>query len=276
MIQTLAIAAIRIDGDTQARVELDSKYVRELMDDLEKGSNVPPLLVFHDGSDYWLADGFHRWHAFKGADVGDPRCEVRMGTVEDARREAMHHNLTHGKRLTLNDRRNNIKRAFAEPSMNTWSDHKLADWCGVSHMTVAKYRKPGDEPDVRVGKDGKRRALKKKKPAGKASDYDPDAKNPVDELGQEITDPKIMLAFMDDSLLEFGRAIGRLIREWKKLRDKPVAKFANKDGIEVDLKNAQHAVRTSLPYSLAPAEATKHARFRCGWMTKDDYERIPK
>ena len=60
---TLSIDQIRIDGGTQPRVKINKEHVADLAAALVAGTELPPVDVFHDGSDYWLADGFHRYHA---------------------------------------------------------------------------------------------------------------------------------------------------------------------------------------------------------------------
>ena len=59
-MKKLNLDAIRLDGETQARVALDSTQVAEYAEAMRDGDKFPPIVVFHDGSDYWLADGFHR------------------------------------------------------------------------------------------------------------------------------------------------------------------------------------------------------------------------
>lgn len=59
----LPIADIRTDGGTQSRVQLDWIAVSEYAAAMKDGAQFPPIVVFHDGSDYWLADGFHRLDA---------------------------------------------------------------------------------------------------------------------------------------------------------------------------------------------------------------------
>ena len=58
--QTLKLNQIRIDGGTQSRVDIDEQVVAEYADLYHQGIQLPPVTVFYDGTDYWLADGFHR------------------------------------------------------------------------------------------------------------------------------------------------------------------------------------------------------------------------
>ncbi len=56
----LALESIRIDGNTQSRVELDQAVVAEYAEAMAEGAQFPPLIVFFDGVHRWLGDGFHR------------------------------------------------------------------------------------------------------------------------------------------------------------------------------------------------------------------------
>ena len=61
----LSIDSIRIDGGTQPRAELRNDVVKDYAELMRAGAAFPPVSVFYDGQDYWLADGFHRiraWH----------------------------------------------------------------------------------------------------------------------------------------------------------------------------------------------------------------------
>ena len=65
MIKTLNLAVLRLDGDTQARLALSQEKVQEYAALMEDGEEFRPIDAFFDGSDYWLADGFHRYFATK-------------------------------------------------------------------------------------------------------------------------------------------------------------------------------------------------------------------
>jgi hypothetical protein len=52
--------------------------------ELEVGLKFPPVTVFYDGADYWLADGFHRVTAALQADLKEIAADVHQGTREDA------------------------------------------------------------------------------------------------------------------------------------------------------------------------------------------------
>jgi predicted nucleic acid-binding protein len=60
----IPLESIRIDGGTQIRLEIRTDVVQEYAELIAK---LPPITVFFDGSTYWLADGFHRYHAARMA-----------------------------------------------------------------------------------------------------------------------------------------------------------------------------------------------------------------
>ena len=84
MQKSLLLEEIRIDGGTQLRADINEDYVGECAAVLQSGGKLPPADVFHDGANYWLADGFHRRHAHAKADLPSMKCEIHIGTLRDA------------------------------------------------------------------------------------------------------------------------------------------------------------------------------------------------
>jgi len=62
----LAIDKIKIEG-TQSRVQINESTVSEYAEAIQNGAQFPPVTVFFDGTNFWLADGFHRLLAHKRA-----------------------------------------------------------------------------------------------------------------------------------------------------------------------------------------------------------------
>ena len=50
---------------------------------LEAGEKLPPIIVFHKGKDYFLADGWHRLEGAKKFGVKDIEADVRKGSRRD-------------------------------------------------------------------------------------------------------------------------------------------------------------------------------------------------
>lgn len=140
--KTINVKAIRIDGGTQSRVEIDNNIVTEYADAIRSKVVFPPMVVFHDGADYWLADGFHRWHAYNAVGKASADVDVRAGTVRDAILFSFGANGAHGLRRSNADKRKAVESMLADPEWAKWSDHKISEVCGVSHPFVAAIRNP--------------------------------------------------------------------------------------------------------------------------------------
>jgi hypothetical protein len=93
-----AIALIRRDGGTQPRAILDRPTISEYAFELRAGAQFPPVVVFHDGTDYWLADGFHRVEAAESIKMTQIAAIVRQGTIREAVLYSVGANATHGLR----------------------------------------------------------------------------------------------------------------------------------------------------------------------------------
>ena len=56
----LPIDQIRTNGGTQPRSCSNADVVADYSIAMEAGDQFPPVVVFYHGTNYWLADGFHR------------------------------------------------------------------------------------------------------------------------------------------------------------------------------------------------------------------------
>lgn len=141
-MKNININTIRIDGGTQSRVEIDNDVVSDYAEAIKVGMAFPPVVVFNDGADHWLADGFHRFHAHKHAGKASIAAEVRDGTVRDAILYSVGANGTHGLRRTNADKRKSVGTMLADAVWMLWSDRKIAESCGVSQPFVSGMRAP--------------------------------------------------------------------------------------------------------------------------------------
>ncbi len=162
-----ALDRLRLDGGTQPRLELDEATLDEyagrmVWDDGSaqlldpEGISWEPVTVFDDGTDVWLADGFHRVHAARRAGHAKIQARVLEGTRRDAVAHSLGANATHGKRRTNDDKRRAVARALADPDWCVLSNNALAKMCKVTHPFVAKVRREleskGDIEQVTVRK----------------------------------------------------------------------------------------------------------------------------
>lgn len=159
--------AIRLDGGTQIRTGIDEAVVAEYAEVLGAGRHLPPLCVFEDGADYWLADGFHRWHALKKIGRTEALCYGYRGSRRDALLAAVRANHHHGLRRTNEDKRRAVEVLLADPEWSKNANRWIAEVAGVGPHLVQAVRdqlcaahscqQGGIE--VRVGQDGRKRRV---------------------------------------------------------------------------------------------------------------------
>ena len=131
---------IRIDGGTQFREEIDQNLVKEYKEDMMKGDVFPPIDCTFDGSNYWMARGFHRYFAMQAMGLKQVEINYKPGTQEDAQDWALGDNADHGLRRTPKTKRNQVESALAMERHKDKSDREIAKLCRVSHTFVASVR----------------------------------------------------------------------------------------------------------------------------------------
>lgn len=136
----LDVSKIRIDGGTQSRAGLDQPTVQHYAEDLAEGATFPPVVVFHDGAVYWLADGFHRHAAHVQAGIKKIAAELRQGTARDAILHSVGANAVHGLRRSRADTWRAVETLLRDPEWSAWSNREIARRCNVSDKTVASIR----------------------------------------------------------------------------------------------------------------------------------------
>ena len=140
--QNINLNTIRIDGGTQSRVGLNMDAVAEYASALDDSTELPPIVVFNDGSDNWLADGFHRFHAYVARDRASIPADVQVGTQRDAILFACGANATHGLRRTNEDKRKAVAVLLGDPEWSKLTDREIGRRCHVDHKSVATWRNP--------------------------------------------------------------------------------------------------------------------------------------
>lgn len=139
-MKTIDISRIRINGGTQSRAAINKDVVAEYAEAMEGGATFPPVIVFYDGADYWLADGFHRYEAYARARVNKVPADVRQGTQRDAILYSVGANASHGLRRTNDDKRRAVMVLLNDPEWSKWSNREIARQCAVSEWMVRDAR----------------------------------------------------------------------------------------------------------------------------------------
>ena len=150
--EKLSIGSIRRDGNTQPRKEIDTNVVKEYAEDMENGDIFPPVLVFFDGTDYWLADGFHRILAAESIGLNEISAKVKLGKQRDAILYSVGANARHGLRRTNADKRRAALTLLQDPEWSQWTNVAIAKACGVAESFVRKLKKESNivQCDVRT------------------------------------------------------------------------------------------------------------------------------
>lgn len=151
-VKEIKLDKIRIDGGTQSRVAIDQLAVEDYAEAMTNGAKLPPATVFFDGAEYWLADGFHRFHAHRKIGALNLDADLREGTQKDAMLFSYGANQNHGLRRSTADKQKTIRGMIAD--FGDWSDSKIGRHVGVDHKTVAAHRPPilGNSQDASVSR----------------------------------------------------------------------------------------------------------------------------
>ncbi|MBJ2155279.1 ParB N-terminal domain-containing protein [Variovorax sp. IB41] len=153
-MKSIDIKIIRIDGGTQAREQLQQDVVAEYAEAIKAGEKLPAVVLVFDGSEYWLADGFHRYHASVAAGKTAIQSEILNGTRRSAVLYAVGANREHGLRRSNADKRRAVEMLLCDEEWGSWSDRRIAEIAGVTGKTVAAARSDrcGNSADSKVRK----------------------------------------------------------------------------------------------------------------------------
>lgn len=140
--KAVKLSEIVIDAGTQQRESINDVVVEEYAEALRCGAKFPAVTLYFDGVSYYLADGFHRYHAHKTVEgMQDILADVYEGTKRDAVLFSASANGAHGIRLSNADKRKSVLVLLLDKEWSQWSDSKIAKHCHVTQPFVGKVRK---------------------------------------------------------------------------------------------------------------------------------------
>ena len=140
----LVLQRITNDGGTQMRAGMDPETIKEYQEAIEASETwpFPPVIVYHDGERYWLADGFHRVNAaHRSGKYLDIPADIRAGTRRDAVLHAAGANASHGLRRTKDDKRRAVETLVRDGEWGKWSNREIARRCSVSEHFVRDIKR---------------------------------------------------------------------------------------------------------------------------------------
>lgn len=135
------IDIIHIGAGTQSRAEINEQVVSDYAEAMDHGSIFPPVQLYYDGVNYYLVDGFHRYHAHRRLKKKAIDADVLPGTLRDAILHSLGVNALHGLRRTNDDKRKAVITMLEDIEWQDWADNEIARNCKVSAPLVAKLRK---------------------------------------------------------------------------------------------------------------------------------------
>ncbi len=202
--QEIAINKILIDRGTQFRVGTNNSKVQEYQELLADSKGWPfdaPCIVFYDGTEYYLVDGFHRHHAAKLVERKKLTCEVISGSLREAIKFALSANAKHGIYRSNDDKRKAVSFALADEEWGKLSNRALAELCGVNEKLVRTMREEESTAvkpqlsETRIGLDGKERKLPRQ-PSHPQKVAQSDALDEVEDPGYD--DCSVAVATIDE------------------------------------------------------------------------------
>lgn len=272
----LELSKIRTDGGTQSRAAINEETVADYTEALADPATVfPPIVVYFDGREYWLADGFHRVAAWDRVGRTEVPAEIRQGDRRQAVLHSCAANAAHGLRRTNADKRRAVMTLLEDDEWSQWSDREIARRCRVHHATVAKCREEMTGVYLDKYPDSQPRTVERKGTVyqqetakiGKSPVHEPSETSGADKAGTSVADaadgpaqdepkPKNPLAGLSREGLE-DEVLG-LRAENDELRAKTAAQATEIERLKADLADAtssnQGAVISKLKTQLGTAK----------------------
>lgn len=280
--ETLSVDVLRLDGDTQARIKISEETVSDYAELISSGNGewaLGPLDVFHDGSDYFVADGFHRTLAAIRTKRASVPCRVHKGTAKDAKLFGMTANDKHGLRMSQADKRACVEWLLENgPKMK---QAEIAEKAGVSKRFVQKVvadRKPEkahgalfesetlelssetDEPATPTP--DSEAAQEQAEPLdldGDDPDFDvpdppapPEASVMLDSLGKPI--PKHLRPASELAILlqSTGREVDKFRKTAKELAEQPGGEWLNLQTIDDEVRSLKNSFQGAQYHTVCP------------------------
>ena len=277
----ITLDKIRINGGTQQR-PIDDHIVDSymvLMQEIE----FPPIDVMFDGKDYWLWNGFHRYHAARKLGKAEIAASTLKGTNQDAVWMSFSANKAHGLPRQKGVVEDIIKKILRDKVWAKKTLTEIARHVGITQQYVSKIKdklatmgsrcKKGDTPqDVesygttsctieREKKVVVTRNGKQFKQVSQENQYDKKAQI-EDDAGNVLPDKQASIFVKRQVIKEqIGKLdeIRNFVKHKMEERD-PVFALLHWQRFDTDSKNLRSVLKSACPHALCPY---------CGGDTKD-------
>ena len=134
----IKLTDIRCDSGTQCRSGVSEETVSDYADRMQSGDTFPPVVLFSDGNEYHMADGFHRCLAANRNGADELLAVIHQGTAQDALWYGLGSNRVNGLRLSPGDKRRAVELAIGR--FPDKSQQEIADHVGCSQKYVSQMK----------------------------------------------------------------------------------------------------------------------------------------
>lgn len=310
-MKQLEIDKIKVDGGTQMRAKLCEETVEEYTRLFKANVKLPPVDVFFDGTEHWLADGFQRVTGAYDAGHKTIAAVIHKGTQRDAILFACGANADHGVPRNNKDKRKAVETLLSDEEWVTWSDVRIAEAACVSQEFARQVRKElttvvgsaaakaANQP--RVGKDGKARKAPEPKPDREPKSVPkhvidtpaPDKRKVTggtafnvaeledateDQAGNKIPADLQPVFGQADAFADVLSHLSKARSSLERLLDTSAGGLLKNSIASVDLKNIYAEVKFARPYAVCPRKSHKNCD-TCkgrGWINEDVHKAIVK
>jgi hypothetical protein len=154
-VKQIELAKIAVDASTQTRASIDEGVVADYAEKMLNGVQFPAIVLFHDGNQYYIGDGFHRVLATQRNGAVAVASDVRPGTREDALWFALGANREHGHRMTIADKKHAVM--IAVMTFPKLTQTEMAQHIGCTQGFVSQVISANNlaRPSRVTGSDGK-------------------------------------------------------------------------------------------------------------------------
>jgi ParB-like chromosome segregation protein Spo0J len=151
---------IIVSQDLQSRDSIDEQVVKQYAESIKEGAKFPPVILFDDGSNHYLVDGFHRYFAYLMLGVEETESIVHKGTLRQAELFSWGVNDKHGQPRSNATKRFLVLRALDDLEFSDKSAREIAELVHLSHTYVNKVIAESKEPKKQADQPAKQKQEK--------------------------------------------------------------------------------------------------------------------
>jgi len=265
MTTELQLNQINISGDTQQR-DINDDTVEEYMDLMRDRCEFPPVQIIFDGKDYWLWDGFHRYHAAKKLKRKTIKADVVEGTKRDAVLASFSANRDHGFQRQKGDTRKIIEKILADEEWSKMPLTKIAKIVGGSRQYVSKIAKkmdyekshPATGCEIETGETESKREIKRAEKidvnrGGQSySMKNPAMKKLTTAAGQDVPEHLVPIFERVNELKSYVQQCTNIMKPIKKAvaEGDPLMNYLNLNSLEVAMGNVKRVFKFAIPFAV--------------------------